>query len=107
MKKIKNIIELSKKRIFLLYPKVLSMNLTVTKLSSNRYNSKINIKTKKKVYFVNKEGQNFKESLNKSCDAIKKKLEKDKNKKNHDRKELVKYENEIERLYYTEIGGEG
>lgn len=74
MKKGKSLLSLAKENIYHLYPKVMSIDVNMIKLANNHFRSKIILKTKMKSFFADKVAVNYKESLNKSCQAIKKQL---------------------------------
>lgn len=107
MKKGKSLLNLAKENIYHLYPKVISMDVDMIRLANNHFRSKIVLKTKAKSFFANKVALNYKESLDKSCQAIKKQLERAKVDGVHQFKKDAISEDEIDTLYYTDTGGEG
>jgi ribosome-associated translation inhibitor RaiA len=107
MKEKKNLISLAKESIYHLYPIVISMDVDMIRLTNNRYKSKVVLKTKKKSFFANKEAPNYKESLDRSCHAIKKQLEKFKIDRVHQSSKESVFEDEVDKLYYNDTGGEG
>ncbi len=106
MKERKSLLNLAKENIYHLYPKVSSIDIHMTRLANGHFKSKIIIKIKAKIFFANREGKNYKESLDKSFKAIKKQLERVKIDKVHKSKKESIIENEIKELYYTDTGGE-
>lgn len=107
MKKGKNLLSLAKENMYHLYPKVISMDVEMIRLTNNHFRSKIVLKTKSKRFFANKVALNYKESLNKSCQAIKKQLERSKVDVVHQLKKEAIFEDEIDKLYYTDTEIEG
>lgn len=91
-----SLIRLAKENIYHLFPKVTSMDISMTRLANNCYKSKIILKTKMRSFFVLKEAQNYKESLDKSCDAMKKQLKKVKVNKVHQTHSQITFEDELD-----------
>lgn len=106
MKERVSLINLAQKIIYKLYPNVISMDINVIKLASNIYISKIILKTSKKNFFVTKEAQGYKESLDRSCHALKKQLERGKIDRVHKSRKKMVFEDEVGGLHYTELGQE-
>lgn len=79
----KGLLKMAKENISHLYPKVVSMDVDMIRLTKNHFRSKIVLKTKSKSFFADKEASTYQQSLDKSCDAIKKQLEKEKVNKMH------------------------
>lgn len=97
MKRKNNLLNLTKESIHHLYPNVSSLDITMIKLSNNHFGSKIEVKTKLKYYFAKKEAENYKLSLEKSCKAITKQLEKEKVRKIHSAKpEMIAITDDLE-----------
>lgn len=106
MKVKNNLIKLTKENLFHQYPKVMSVDIDVKRLANRRYKSRITLKTKTARFFADKEDQGYRKSLERSYRAIKKQLEKvEVDKIRRGFPDLI-FEDEIDRLYYIEIGGE-
>lgn len=106
MKKRKSLIRIAKERICHMYPRIISMDIDMIRLKDNNFRSKIVLKTKTKNFLANKVAFHYKESLNRSCQAIKKQLERVKFDRVHRLKNEVKFEDENGKLQSTDIGGE-
>lgn len=107
MKKQTSLINSAKTNIFQLYPKVISIDIEMIKLLNKKYKSTIRLTTKNKSFYADKNAHNYKISLEKSCDAIKKQLEKEKINRLHSKK-ITQFElDEIDQMYYSDRGGEG
>lgn len=96
MKKDKNLISLAKESIFSRYPNVISIDVDMVRLKNNYFRTKMILKTKAKIYFTSKDGLNYKESLHKSCHAIKKQLERFKVNRLHSSRKGAEFEDQIE-----------
>lgn len=104
MKKGKSLLVMAKENIHHLYPEVISVDIDMIRLTNNHFRSKIVLKTKAKIFFANKDAQNYNESLNKSCHAIKKQLERGKVNKVHRLSMDSIFEDEIDKLHDINIG---
>ncbi|MDA8793320.1 hypothetical protein N9N67_08740 [Bacteriovoracaceae bacterium] len=107
MKREKNLISQTKDNIYRLYPKINSLEVDMIKLKNENYRSRIILTIKKKSFFVEKEAQNYKESLDKSSHAIKEQLERAKIDRAPQPLLEVEFEDEVDKMYYNDIGGEG
>ena len=96
MKVKSNLIKLAKENIYHQYPKVLSIDIDIRRLTDRRYKSRITLKTKTASFFADKEDQGYRKSLEKSYRAIKKQLEKVKINKIHKNSTDVIFEEYIQ-----------
>lgn len=90
MKNIENkLTVIIKERLVEIFPKIISVQVDIVKSLSNSFNCQINVHTDKNTYHANKIHQNYKVSLQKASDAIKKQMQrKEENQKNARTKHL-------------------